>query len=358
MKERTHTSTGGLSRERLLVIALLITTAIAVALSFIVAAPLIPALAWAIALAIVANPLHDRLCRRIQRPDFAAGLSVFLVAVLLLGPTILVIAETVQQAAGATDWLRGEIESGRWQETLNRHPFVAAVVHWVSSRFDMSQLAGDAVQTAKTQGGRALKATFWGVAQLVIALYALFYFLRDRRRLIRALSSFVPLSERETGEVFENVRAMIHATVYGNVATSLLQGTLGGLMFWILGLPGALLWGFAMFVMSLVPTLGSFVVWVPAVVFLAVSGEWWKAVVLLVWGGLVVSTIDNIVYPYLVGRDIRMHTLPVFIALLGGLFVFGAAGLVLGPVILAITFALLDVWRRRTSSSRSAEESS
>ena len=110
-----------------------------------------------------------------------------------------------------------------------------------------------------------------------------------------------------------------------------------------------------MFVLSLVPTLGSPLVWVPMAIFLAASGAWGKALILAGWGVFVVGTIDNLLYPLLVGKDIRMHTLAVFLALLGGMFIFGAAGLVLGPVILAITLALIDILRRRTAHGRPAE---
>jgi predicted PurR-regulated permease PerM len=128
---------------------------------------------------------------------------------------------------------------------------------------------------------------------------------------------------------------------------SAIQGLLGGLMFWFLGIPGALLWGVAMGLLSVVPILGAFVVWVPAAAFLAVQGEWMKAGILALWGVLVVGLIDNLLYPMLVGEQTRMHTVPMFLALLGGLAVFGAAGLVIGPIVLAFTWSLLQLLRKR-----------
>jgi predicted PurR-regulated permease PerM len=110
-----------------------------------------------------------------------------------------------------------------------------------------------------------------------------------------------------------------------------------------------------MAVLAVVPVLGAFVVWVPAALFLALTGSWGKALILVGWGGLVVSLIDNLLYPVLVGQRLRLHTLPVFIAIVGGLALFGSAGLVLGPVTLAITVALVEVWRRRTAGGRAAE---
>ena len=112
-----------------------------------------------------------------------------------------------------------------------------------------------------------------------------------------------------------------------------------------------------MALLAIVPILGAFVVWVPAALFLALQGSWGKALILTVWGGSVVALVDNLLYPVLVGNRLRLHTVPVFIAIVGGLALFGASGVILGPVALAITIALVDVWRRRTASGRAAEMS-
>jgi predicted PurR-regulated permease PerM len=193
------------------------------------------------------------------------------------------------------------------------------------------------------------------IVELLITLFALFYFFRDRRPALRGLRSLVPLSEDETDAVFVRVKDTIYATVYGTLTVALVQGCLGGLMFWVLGLPAALLWGTVMAVLAVVPVLGAFVVWVPAALFLLLEGSWGKALILAAWGVLVVSLVDNLLYPVLVGQRLRLHTLPVFIAIVGGLALFGSAGVVLGPVTLAVTVALVEIWRRRTAGGRTAE---
>jgi predicted PurR-regulated permease PerM len=139
----------------------------------------------------------------------------------------------------------------------------------------------------------------------------------------------------------------VFATVYGTLVVAAVQGTLGGLMFWWLGLPAPLLWGVVMGLLSIIPVLGAFIIWIPAAVFLAAQGAWGKAVILTLWGTVVIGLIDNLLYPILVGKRLRLHTVPVFIAIVGGLAVFGASGLVLGPVILALCDAALDLWRCR-----------
>jgi predicted PurR-regulated permease PerM len=200
-----------------------------------------------------------------------------------------------------------------------------------------------------------VSGSVWAIAELLMTFLALFYFFRDRSPILQIVRSLVPLSQDETEAVFARVADTIYATIYGTVAVALVQGVLGGLMFWVLGLPAALLWGAVMAVLAVVPVLGAFVVWGPAALFLALQGSWGKALLLAGWGGLVVSLVDNLLYPVLVGQRLRQHTLAVFITIVGGLELFGSAGVVLGPVTLAITIALVEIWRRRTAGGRTAE---
>ena len=126
-------------------------------------------------------------------------------------------------------------------------------------------------------------------------------------------------------------------------------------MFWFLGLPAPVVWGAVMALLATIPVAGTFVIWAPAAVYLAASGQWGKAAILVGWGAVAIGLIDNLLYPMLVGRRLRFHPLPVFFSIVGGLAVFGAAGLVLGPITLSVTAALLDLLRRRTSGGRAAD---
>jgi predicted PurR-regulated permease PerM len=152
-----------------------------------------------------------------------------------------------------------------------------------------------------------------------------------------------------------NISNTIHATIYGTLAVSAVQGLLGGLMFWWLGLPAPLLWGVVMAFMALVPVLGAFVVWIPAAFFLVLEGSWGKALILTLWGLVVVGTIDNLLRPMLVGRRLKLHTVLAFISVVGGLIQFGPAGLIIGPAVLAITTALLEVWTGRNLAELGSE---
>ena len=148
----------------------------------------------------------------------------------------------------------------------------------------------------------------------------------------------------------------IRAIVNGSLTVAFVQALLAGVMYAALGVPAAVIWAGATFIVALIPIFGTFMVWGPVALFLVLTGSWLKAIILVAWGGLAVSTIDNLLYPYLVGGRLRLHTIPTFFASLGGIEFFGPAGLILGPIALAVTIGLLDVWGARTTGGRTAEQ--
>ena len=174
----------------------------------------------------------------------------------------------------------------------------------------------------------------------------MFYFFRDAETLRVALYEIVPLEYEQSNDIVLRTREVIGATIYGVLAISAIQGTLGYLIFLVLGLPSPLLWGVVMFLMSMIPMAGAFIVWVPAALYLLLTGSYVKAIVLAVWGVVVIGSIDNFLSPRLVGRRARLHELLIFFSVLGGLQVFGVLGLVIGPVLAAITLALIEVVRQ------------
>lgn len=339
-----------LSREHALLFVLAIATAFAFYLCYKLASPFLPALAWALALAVVAHPLHERIARRIKSPNIAAGLSVIIIAVMLIVPTVFIVRQMAQTSLqGAEAFLSG-LEEANWRARIQSNSRLAQAVSWIEDRVDIKSEIQQFVSSVASRISSYVTGTVRLLTEFFITLFALFFFFRDRRIALNALRSLVPLSDAETDDVFLRVSETIHATIYGTVTVALVQGTLGGLMFWWLGLTTPLLWGIVMALLAIVPVFGAFVVWVPAAIYLALTGSWGKALILISWGTIVVGLIDNLLYPFLVGKKMRLHTLPVFIAVIGGVITFGASGLVLGPVVVSITVALVDVWRRRTKA--------
>jgi predicted PurR-regulated permease PerM len=333
------------NRERLLAVVLVAFTAIALYLCYLLTQPLLPALTLAVTLAVVAEPLHEWVARHVRNTNAAAALTVLLVIVLIMVPMWFVAQHLVQEAAETVAGVQAD--PGRFRRAVEGERWLAPAATWVEDNFDLGNVAQQVMPWVTGQVTAFLSGSAGALAQVLIALYALFFCFRDREAALRAVRSLLPLSPAEADGVFRRAGDTIHATVYGRLFVAALQGLLGGLMFWWLGLPAPVLWGTVMAVLSVIPMLGSYVVWVPAALALAVQRDWGRAAILTAWGVVVLGMIDGLLYPLIVGRRTRLHPLPMFVSLVGGLAAFGLPGVVLGPVVLAVTLALLEVWRRR-----------
>lgn len=340
---------GWWSRERVLILALMAATVLFCWLCFLLARPFLPAIAWAIALAVVSQPMFPWIQRWVRQPNVAAGICVLLVAVLIVAPVIFLGHQLFREAAAFGEVVKSAPQ--RWETLAREHPAIAQAMNWLGGQEGLAKHAESVLAGVPNLIGGTVATGL----QLFVTFFILFFLYRDREHALRSLRSLLPLSSREATEVSHRVADTIHATIYGTLLVAAIQGALGGLMFWWLGLPAALLWGVVMAVLAVIPVLGAFVVWAPAALFLGMQGEWWKAAVLAGWGTVIVGLIDNLLYPVFVGKRIHFHTVPVCISIVGGLSVFGASGLILGPVILAVTGALIEIWRRRTKEGQSAE---
>ena len=341
----------GITREQLSLGALLITTAIALYICWRVVAPFLPALTWALALAIVAHPIYDKVASRVSKPDLASALAVCLVTLIIIAPIALVTQQIASQLAAQQtgDW-------EQWKSKILKHPKLAPIVDRIEQHVNIEQELKSTVDSVQKRLSSFARSAVEIAIQLAICLFTLFYFFRDRKRILTAARSYLPLSAPEFDDISARTGTMIQATIYGTVVVACVQGALGGVMFWILGLPAPLLWGVAMTVAAIIPVLGAFVVWAPAALYLLAEGEIWKAIILGAFGLIIISLADNLLYPILVGKELRIHTLLVFLAILGGIAVFGMSGIVLGPVALAVTLGLLDILRQRTVAGRPAEQ--
>jgi predicted PurR-regulated permease PerM len=345
---------GWLPRERILTLTLLAITVIAFYLCYLLLQPFLPALAFALALAVVTNPVYRAIRHRVKWDDLAASLAVAAIGLLVVTPIILVGRNLLVQLVAGLQTVQAEVQSGHWREVVGRFGWLERAVAWIEAEVNPAAVAGKAGEMLGPWVPSVVVGSAWTVAGLLMTLFILFFFFRDSGPALDMLRSLIPLSRREADEVFGRITDTIHASIYGQVAVALVQGILGGCMFWILGLPAPVFWGFVMALLALVPMLGTFLVWGPAAIFLALGGQWGKAIVLVAWGAVAIGFIDNLLYPFLVRKRMRLHTLLVFFAILGGISLVGAAGVVVGPLILSVTDALIDIWRRRTAHGRTA----
>ncbi|HEY7365875.1 MAG TPA: AI-2E family transporter [Methylomirabilota bacterium] len=346
---------GWFSRERVLTLTLLALTVLALYLCYLLVQPFLPALSFALALVVVTYPMYQAIARYVRPPNLAAGLAVGAVGLLVITPIIVVGRSLVVQLTAGLKTLQAEVESGHWREVAGRYGGLERLIAWLEAEVNPAAVAGRAGEVLAPYVPSVVVGSAWTVAGLLMTLFILFFFFRDGGPALGMLRSLIPLSQREADEVFGRIADTIHASIFGSLTVAFVQGALGGFMFWVLGLPAPVFWGFVMALLALIPMLGTFLVWGPAAIFLALGGQWGKAVVLVAWGAIAIGFIDNLLYPFLVRKRMRLHTLPVFFAILGGVSLFGTAGVVVGPVILSVTDALIDVWRRRTEHGRRAD---
>jgi len=184
-----------------------------------------------------------------------------------------------------------------------------------------------------------------GIVKAFFVVFTMYYLFRDGEQIVKKLPSALPVSAKQGEAIIIRTQQVVSASVYGVVTIAVLQGLLGGFAFWLLGVPSPLLWAVLMTFICMIPIAGSFLVWLPLSIYLMATGHWIKALLLIVWGALVVSTIDNFLRPKLIKNQTKLHELFVFFSVLGGISVFGLLGLVLGPVVLAITLGLLQTFR-------------
>ena len=316
--------------------------------------PYYAALFWATTLAVIFYPIQRRLYMKFKgRGNLAAAVTLLIVLLMVIIPMIVISIALIQEIAAAYKRIStGELNLGMYfTQVANALP---PSVHSVLSFLGVGDLTG--IQEKLTQGavagGRfiATQAVSLGqnTAQLLIGLgvmlYVLFFLLRDGADLARYSKQLIPLSEEHKQHFIRKFATVIRATVKGNIVVAITQGTLGGLMFWILGIQGALLWGVVMTLLSLLPAVGAALIWAPVAVYFLVTGAIVQGIVLTLFGVLVIGLIDNLLRPILVGKDTKLPDWIILVSTLGGLSVFGLNGFVIGPLAAALFMSAWDLF--------------
>lgn len=332
--------------------ALAVASVVGILICVLIAWPFLGAITWALTLAILFAPLHVRIETLVRHANIAALLSTAIVVVVVVVPAVFVADRLITEAASAIVSLQARVESGELQNLLDRYPALAPLGDWIDQQFDLPSMMASIATWLSNIGASFVKGSLLQVVEVFITFYLFFYFMRDRLTAKNMIKAWLPLTPPETDQLLRRVVETVHATVYGTLAVAAVQGTLGGLMFWVLGLPTPLLWGLVMGLLSIIPVLGAFVVWIPAAILLILDGSWARALILATWGGIVVGGIDNVLRPIFVGNRLRLHTIPAFISIVGGLVLFGAPGFILGPLAATMTMLVVDFGMRHEASKQ------
>lgn len=304
---------------------------------------------WAAVLAIIFNPLQRQLEGVVGgRKTHAAVISTIAILLVVFLPLVLVGVLVSQEALS----LYKRIQEGN----VDVQGFLARaspILDDIAVRLGMDPAviqqriyegAGSTAQLIATRAVVVGQNLLSVVAQLALMLYLLFFFLRDGEQLVATLNYAIPMGDGRQKMLFHRFASVTRATLKGSLLVGLAQGTLGGVLFWLLGIRAPFFWGVIMAMLSLLPLVGTAIVWAPAAVILMLSGSVTKGIFLLAGGVLVVGTVDNILRPLLVGRETRMPDYMVLLSTLGGLSVFGPAGFVAGPVVAALFLSVWDMF--------------
>jgi predicted PurR-regulated permease PerM len=323
-------------------------TLLALVMSVLLVWPFLSALTWAVTVAVVTHGAWGWLHKKVRRPSVAAGIAVVAVALTVLLPVIfLLYLAATEILETARDWQQQSLVS--WlNEQLAGHPRLEALWKRLEQNIDFTAVVQQIGQGVQSIGTVIVSGIAYTAFQAALMLFVLYYLYRDEQQAREALWRFSPLTTAETERMLSRINDTIHATIYGSMVVAVVQGALGSFIFWILGVPGAAVWGVAMGLLAMVPYMGTFMIWAPTAAILALGGHWTKASILVAWGVLVIGLVDNLLYPTLVGGRLRQHTVVSFLAILGGISLFGASGIILGPVLVSATFVLLEIWRERS----------
>jgi predicted PurR-regulated permease PerM len=305
---------------------------------------------WAAIIAGMFYPIYRLINRKLNVPNLSTAITMMITILVIVVPLILIGTLVVSQSIDMYNSLSqnsGSIKTG-----------VSAAVDWVKNNPLTAQLNIDqSVITQKfTELAQSLTSFLLNSAKsftqnsivflimLFITFYSLFFFIRDGEKLLKKLMHLCPLGDEQEKMLYNKFTSTARATIKGSLIVGLIQGTLGGLMFWIAGIDGAIIWGILMVLLASVPGIGPYFVWLPAAIIMIILGHTWTGIGMILFGALVIGTIDNILRPMLVGKDSQMHPLLVLLSTLGGIAVFGISGFIIGPIIASLMLAFWEMY--------------
>jgi predicted PurR-regulated permease PerM len=342
---------------------LLLLVAITLAFAWVLQ-PFYGAVLWAIVVAVLFAPVYRRLLAAMgDRRSLAAAVTVLIIIAIVILPLAMVATSLAKEATG----LVTKIQSGEYNFGNYLQQILDALPAWATGlieRFDLTDFSGlrDQLKDGLMKGGQVLAPqalsigmnTFEFVIQFGIMLYLLFFLLRDGKALAERIREAIPLQGEQKAALFTRFADVLRATVKGGILVAMAQGALGGIAFWFLGIHAALLWGVLMAFLSLIPAIGATLVWLPVAIYFLATGATWQGIGLILYGVLVIGLVDNLLRPFLVGKETKLPDYVVLISTLGGIEVFGLNGFVIGPLIAAM---FMVSWEIFSVSRRPAQES-
>ncbi len=328
-------------------------------LAYLIFSPFVQAVAWAAILAMIVYPIYEWLLKILKgRATLAALIVTVLIIFLIVFPALRVIVFLSQETVELASTMRTSVESAEieawkgtpWvQRVLNAWDSISAELEFfdIDLRQSVAQGAQSASAFLASQVKDVAQNVFLFTINFIIALFTLFFMLRDGQALANRIHSLLPMDQQHKDHLFQHIVNALFAVIHGALITAMIQGMLAGLGYWFLDVPFYVVLAVTTAFTALFPIGGSLLVWLPTSIYLGfVEGPLWRGVALFFWGLLIVGSIDNLLKPLLIGNRLQLPILILFFSILGGLKLFGIIGLILGPMIVTLLLALLDLYMK------------
>jgi len=350
-----------MKREHIFLVFILFLTFLSFYLLYQILLPFLSSIIWAILLAMVFYPLFQKLQRILKKREVISALIMtLLVFIVIVLPFTLLLASLANEVVDVYHRAEELIRTGQFQaylESAKEIPILKWILARLSEHIDFSQIdplpliLKNFKQISNfifTQTTILLKGFSTFIAGFFFTLLSLYYLFKDGVHLFGGLKQIVPLPSKERDLLIQRFKDMIYATIYGGILIAIIQGLLGGLSFWALGLPSPIFWGTAMALLSFIPIGGTALIWGPAGIVLLIGGAISKGLILLGLGVFVISMVDNLLRPFFISSRTKIHPLLLFFAVLGGVQAFGLIGLVAGPLVATLFLALIEIYIQAT----------
>ncbi len=343
-----------MKREYILISLFFLMTVIVFYLFYQLIIPFFIPIAWASVFAIVFFPLYEKLYSKVKSKRLASVIICLFIILLIIGPLTYLFMALIQETAEAITKVNTMYQNGEFDKFLSINlPIIESLKEKLSGYYDMSQVDSEEIiknsinnikSAIFSQASWIITNTTKGIFYFFLMVFTMYYFFRDGEVLIGKIKRLVPLTPEQVNLTFKQLREITQATMYGGVAVALIQGILGGILFFIVGIPSAIFWGAVMAFLSIIPFIGAFIVYIPAGIILIIGGHYVAGLIVITVGVLVISQIDNILRPYLISGKTHIHPLLLFFTIMGGIYLFGLLGIVLGPMIAAIFVTILTIF--------------
>lgn len=340
--------------EHILVSMFFLVTAIVFYLFYQLIIPFFAPMAWAAVFAILFFPLYEKVLHVVKSRGLSSLLLCIVIIILIIGPVTYLFVALVSEAANAVAKVNDMIKSGELEQMLSFDvPWFQAAKEKLSQYYDLSKINLDQIikQSMESVSGVILNQTSWLITNttrlvfyFLLMVFTLYYFFKDGEVIVQKAKRLMPLTAEQIDLTFRQLHDVIQATMYGGVVVALIQGLIGGILFAIVGIPSAIFWGAIMAFLSVIPFVGAFIIYIPAGLILIIAGAYIKGIVVIAIGSIVISQIDNVLRPFLISGRTSMHPLLLFFTILGGIYLFGLLGVVLGPIIAAVFVTMLKIF--------------